>query len=177
MTTIHPQAKMAKETNENDLPKDLSADNGEIESEIPDMEWIDALSDPIEENSKEERLVDSDISHQASGNIDEASEDEAQPENENVARDEEDVDFTQNALELSDEESAYKMDAESSSDKEGERQSPTLHPSFAEGWEDLSVDERKEQVKRYTKLRKRKSDRARNRANSKRNNEDSLTGA
>ena len=54
--------KSSQETNANDLPKDLSADNGEIESEIPDMDWIDALSDPIEENLIVERLVDSETS-------------------------------------------------------------------------------------------------------------------
>ena len=54
--------KSSQETNANELPKDLSADNGEIESEIPDMDWIDALSDPIEENLIVERLVDSETS-------------------------------------------------------------------------------------------------------------------
>ena len=73
--------KLSPETNENDLPKDISADNGKIESEIPDMDWIDTLSDPIEENSKEERLVDGDISPQASGNVVEASENGNQQDN------------------------------------------------------------------------------------------------
>ena len=72
--SFRTDTKSSQETNANDLPKDLSADNGEIESEIPDMDWIDALSDPIEENSIVERLVDSETSPQASGKVAEASE-------------------------------------------------------------------------------------------------------
>ena len=51
--------KSSGKTNHNNLPNDISADNGEIEKEIPEMDWIeDTLSDPIRENLEEGSLVD-----------------------------------------------------------------------------------------------------------------------